>query len=40
MHQILYIDTVFQHQTAQTRQYRPADYACLLRQEGGVCVEG
>lgn len=37
LHQILYMDTVFQHQAKQPRQYRSADYARLLRQEGGVC---
>ncbi|AHC85740.1 hypothetical protein X970_11210 [Pseudomonas monteilii SB3101] len=30
LHQILYIDTAFQHQAKQSRQYRPADYDCLL----------
>ncbi len=40
MHHTLYIDTVFQHQEKQPRQYRSADYACLLMQEGGVCAEG
>ncbi|WP_256660805.1 hypothetical protein [Pseudomonas sp. JV551A1] len=40
LHLILYIDTVFQHQETQMRQYRSADYACLLRQEGRACVEG
>lgn len=33
LHQILYMDTVFQHQETQARQYRSADYAWLLRQE-------
>ncbi|MOA42581.1 hypothetical protein D3C78_1646440 [compost metagenome] len=37
LHQILYIDTVFQHQAKQPRQYRSADYACLLRQEVDAC---
>ena len=36
--EILYMNTVFQHQETQTRQYRSADYACLLRQEGDAYV--
>lgn len=37
LHQILYMDTVFQHQETQARQYRSADYAWLLRKEFDTC---
>ncbi|MNH34726.1 hypothetical protein D3C79_953400 [compost metagenome] len=37
LHQILYINTVFQHQKTQTRQYHSADYDCLLSREVNAC---
>lgn len=37
LHQILYMDTVFQHQAKQSRQYRSADYVHMLRHEVDAC---
>lgn len=36
-HQILYIDTAFQHQAKQPRQYRSADYAFFRSQKVDAC---